>query len=171
MGRCYIAQLFCHLLTCLVFVSCNRSRVPRDAYSSIAVLIFHKASRHCCDGPGIILFRRTMDEEKKILEAELSAPLQTADIFIVIFSLIHQEGGGVGAAAWGSLFCPPFMSAWAFQVRLKLHLSVNTLVSSFCPRCCANGITKRLMAEVTLDERSSSFCASERLLMILFSFF
>lgn len=82
------------MLTCLVFVSCNRSRVPRDTYSSIAVLIFHKASQHCCDGPGIILFRRTMDEEKKILEAELLAPLQMVDIFIVIVSLIHQEGGG-----------------------------------------------------------------------------
>lgn len=137
-----------NLLTCLVSVCRNRSRVPRDAHSRIAVLIFHKASQHCCDGPGIILFRRTMDEEKKILEAELLAPLQTVDIFIVIFSLIHQEGGGGGA--WGSLFCPPFMSASAFQVRLKLHLSVNTLVSSFCPRCCANGITKRLIAEVTL---------------------
>lgn len=142
--------------------------MPRDAYSSIGVLIFHKASQHCCDGPGIILFRRTMDEEKKILEAELLAPLQMVDIFIVIFSLIHQEGGG---GAWGSLFCPPFMSASAFQVRLKLHLSVNTLVSSFCPRCCANGITKRLIAEVTLDKRSLSFRSSERLLMILFSFF
>lgn len=154
-----------NLLTCLVFVCRNRSRVPRDAYSCIAVLIFHKASQHCCDGPGIILFRRTMDEEKKILEAELLAPLQMVDIFIVIFSLIHQEGGG------GSLFCPPFMSASAFQVRLKLHLSVNTLVSSFCPRCCANGITKRLIAEVTPDERSSSFRASDDSLFSFLFFF
>lgn len=61
-------------------------------------------------------------------------------------SFIREAVGGRG----GSLFCPPFMSASAFQVRLKLHLSVNTLVSSFCPRCCANGITKRLIAEVTL---------------------
>lgn len=45
-----------------------------------------------------------------------------ADTFIVIFCLIHRRG---------SFFCPPFMSRSAFQVRLKLHLSVLTPVRFF----------------------------------------
>lgn len=44
------------------------------------------------------------------------------DIFIVILRLIHQRGHS-------------FMSRSAFQVRLKLHLSLNTLVRLSCVFC------------------------------------
>lgn len=84
-----------------------------------------------------------MDLEKKILSAGLKALPQTLSISIVIvICVIHQEGSGVSGAGAG-LFCPFFMSASAFQARLKLHLSVNLLVNSFRLLLCC----RRLMAD------------------------